>query len=364
MKCIKMIVPRVLIKHHLPHPELYGESLVELLNGMVTDVFTVENGDLITETNNLKLIDYLNQNDIHEASYVLEKDGIRLRSINQSDLEIVLSWMNQKTNYSYNDIKYELEDIRLFISHAISNASHLFIIEKDNIPIGVAGYDTIDLSGIIDIKIYKKDIISNDYAATIINLLTEHIHKMHRVNEIYSVIFKDDQYSHQLYTKNGFFKDEEDSLELPTSDSSSKKAYIYKYKSFEIQVTESEKQILNEFLQLYPKKLYDLANPDELIDLEHAIDYELKIYIRLILTNQLNYRDEFEEILINDDGLLNIENNLIEKYDEMMAFLSGEDLSAAIMYKQLIFPILEIINKHIKIYQEKQIYHSIANSTY
>lgn len=272
--------------------------------------------------------------------------------------------MNQKTNYSYNDIKYELEDIRIFISHAISNASHLFIIEKDNIPIGVAGYDTIDLSGIIDIKIYKKDIISNDYAATIINLLTEHIHKMHRVNEIYSVIFKDDQYSHQLYTKNGFFKDEEDSLELPTSDTSSKKAYIYKYKSFEIQVTESEKQILNEFLQLYPKKLYDLANPDELIDLEHAIDYELKIYIRLILTNQLNYRDEFEEILINDDGLLNIENNLIEKYDEMMAFLSGEDLSAAIMYKQLIFPILEIINKHIKIYQEKQIYHSIANSTY
>lgn len=354
----------MLIKHHLPHPELYGESLVELLNGMVTDVFTAENGDLITETNNLKLIEYLKQNDIQEASYVLENDGIRLRSINQSDSEFVLHWMNQKTNYSYNDIKYGLEDIRIFISHAISNASHLFIIEKANMLIGTAGYDTIDLSGIIDIKIYKKDIISNDYAATIINLLTEHIHKMHRVNEIYSVIFKDDQYSHQLYTKNGFYKDEEDSLELPISESSFKKAYIYKYKSFDIQVTESEKQILNEFLQLYPKKLYDLSNSDEFIDLEHAIDYELKIYIRLILTNQLNYRDEFEEICVNDYDFLNIEDNLIEKYDEIMAFLSGEDLNTAIMYKQLILPVLEIINKHIKIYQEKQIYHSIANSTY
>jgi hypothetical protein len=354
----------MLIKYHLPHPEVYGESVVELLNGMVTDVFTDENGDLTTETNNKKLIDYLKQNDIQDASYVFEDNSIRLRSINQSDSDFVLHWMNQKTDYSYNDIKYELEDIRVYISHAISNASHLFIIEKDNMPAGMAGYDTIDIKGIIDIKIYEKEIITKDYAATIINLLTEHIHKMHRVNGIYSVIFKDDQYSHQLYTKNRFCKDEEDLLELPISDSSFKKAYIYKYKSFDIQVTESEKQILNEFLQLYPKKLYDLANPDELIDLEHSIDYELKIYIRLILTNQLNYRDEFEEILINDDGLLKIENNLIEKYDEMMAFLSGEDLSTAIMYKQLIFPVLEIINKHIKIYREKQIYHSIANSTY
>ncbi|MCD4827471.1 MAG: GNAT family N-acetyltransferase [Acholeplasmataceae bacterium] len=364
MKCTKMIVPRSLIKHHLPHPEIYGESIVELLNGMVTDVFTVENGDLITETNNLKLIEYLNQNDIHEACYVLEKDTIRIRSINQSDLEIVLSWMNQKTIYSFNDIMYEFEDIRIFISHAISNASHLFIIEKENMPIGTAGYDTIDLNGIIDIKIYEKEIISSDYEATIINLLSEHIHKMHRINGLSSIVFKDDHYSHQLFTKNGFYKNEEDSLELPISYSSFKKADIYKYKSFDIQVKESEKRILNEFLQLYPKKLYDLANPDEHIDLEHAIDYELKIYIRLVLTNQLNFRDEFEEICVNIDELLNIEDNLIEKYDEMMTFLSGEDLNIAIMYKQLIFPVLEIINKYIKIYQEKQIYHFIANSTY
>lgn len=195
----------MLIKHHLPHPEVYGESLVELLNGMVTDVFTVENGDLITETNNLKLIEYLKQNDIQEASYVLENDGIRLRSINLSDSEFVLRWMNQQTNYSYNEVKYELEDIRIFISHAISSSSHLFIIEKDNMPTGIAGYDTVDLNGIIDIKIYEKKILSGDDATIIINLLVEHVHKMHHVNQIYSVIFKGDQYSDKLYTKNGFY---------------------------------------------------------------------------------------------------------------------------------------------------------------
>ena len=50
-------VPRLLVKHHLPHPELYGETLVELLNGMITDCYTdEENGRLFTITNDEELI--------------------------------------------------------------------------------------------------------------------------------------------------------------------------------------------------------------------------------------------------------------------------------------------------------------------
>ncbi len=86
------------------------------------------------------------------------------------------------------------------------------------------------------------------------------------------------------------------------------------------------------------------------------------MYIRLILTNQLNHKDEFEEIYVDDNGLLSIEDILIEKYDEMMPLLSGDDLSIAIYYKQLILPVLSIVNRHIKIHDEKQLYHLSSKS--
>ncbi len=362
MKTRRIIVPRMLINHHLPHPEIYGESLVELLNGMITDIFTIDNGDLVTETNNIKLIEYLKHNDIQDKIYTLINTSIKLRSIKQNDLSLLLQWMNQNTNYSMNDIKYEFEDIRIYISHSISYNSHLFIIEKDSMPVGLAGYDFIDLRGIIDIKIYEKKSISNDNEDVVLQLLMEHIHKEYQATDFCSIVSNKDYYSHQIYTRNGFHKNEKDSIELPTSELAIQKAYIYEHKSFDMQITESEKQVLNEFLLLYPRRLYDLANPDQFIDIEHAIDYELKIYIRLILTNQLNHKDEFEEIYVDDNGLLSIEDNLIEKYDEMMSLLSGDDLSIASYYKQLILPVLSIVNRHIKIHDEKQLYHLSSKS--
>ena len=59
MKTRNMIVPRSMIKRHLIHPEPYGESIVELENGLVTDVYTDEDGTLFTNTNNKALILYL-----------------------------------------------------------------------------------------------------------------------------------------------------------------------------------------------------------------------------------------------------------------------------------------------------------------
>ena len=81
MKSIKMIVPRILIRKHLPHPEAYGESIVELVNGMVTDVFTSEKGDLITETNDQLIIKYLKNKCIKNPNIVLSQDFIELSSV-------------------------------------------------------------------------------------------------------------------------------------------------------------------------------------------------------------------------------------------------------------------------------------------
>jgi hypothetical protein len=357
MKTRKMIVPRSLIKRHFPHPEFYGESIVLLVNEMTTDVYTDLDGSLYTETNNTKLIEYLKNNNIPDKNYTLINNKIKLRSIKQNDLSLVLEWMNQNTDYSMNDYKYELEDIRIYISHSISYNSHLFIVEKDHIPVGLAGYDVIDLKGIIDIKIYEKESISNDNEDDILLLMIKHVHKEYRVTDFLSIIPNKDYYSHQIYTRNGFQKNEKNLIELPTSELEFQKAYIYEHKSFDIKIKESEKQVLEEFLELYPRRLYDLANSDQLIDIEHAIDYALKMYIRMILTNQLNQKDEFEDIYVDDNGLLNIEDNLLQKYDEIMLFLSGEDLSIAILYRKLIFPVLSIINRHIKIHAEKELYY-------
>ena len=111
MKSIEVVVPRMLIKHHLPHPETYGESLVELLNGMITDVYTNDNGDLFTMTNNTSLIEYLKQNSIEEAYYELKKQDVDLITIKQSNVELVLKWMNETIEES--DLKLE-GDLRRF----------------------------------------------------------------------------------------------------------------------------------------------------------------------------------------------------------------------------------------------------------
>ena len=357
MKCIKIIVPRMLIKHHKPHPEPYGESIVELLNDMVTDVYTDDTNNLVTETNNTKLIEYLKDNYTQDKRYVLNDNGIKLSSIKPSDLKTVLTWMNQKTNYSYNVLTYKDEDIKLFFSHAISSRSHLFMIKKDNISIGIAGYDVIDQKGIIDLKIYDKEMLFDHNQTTPLSLLMNHMFKAYQVTDFCTHILKDDHYSHHLFIKNNFIKDHDHALELPALESSVQKAYMYHNKFTHTKVTEGEKEILNTFFQLYPKKLYDLANSDELIDLEHAIDYSLKIYISLILTNQLYHKDEFDGIYIDEEGLLIIEDNLIQKYDEMKFLLSGEDLRIAVAYKALILPVLDIINRYIKAYEEKELYY-------
>ncbi|WIF88292.1 hypothetical protein [Acholeplasma laidlawii] len=61
MKSIEVIVPRNLIKKFYPHPEPYGENafVVDLINGMYTDVFKRPNGEFVTITNDEKLIKYL-----------------------------------------------------------------------------------------------------------------------------------------------------------------------------------------------------------------------------------------------------------------------------------------------------------------
>lgn len=185
-----------------------------------------------------------------DNSSKLKSVRIRLRSAKHSDMLLVLSWMNVKTEYSYNDRKYAAEDVCIFISHASTSVSHLFVIEKESSPIGTAGYDVIDSKGIIDIKIYRKEMIQDHEANLILCMLLNHINQIYNITSFRRLVLDSDFFSKKLYLRNSFIKDEQDSLEIPISESTFKESHVYKLNGLEILVTESEKNTLNEFFQL------------------------------------------------------------------------------------------------------------------
>lgn len=342
MKTININVPRMLVKNYLPHPEFYGEALVELVNGMITDVFTEDTFNLITQTNNLELIKFLRNNQIEDISYSLLSGVIHLRSINQTNIDQVHEWMNEGI---FNEYKYTKNDIKLFVSHSISRNSHLFLIEINSIEIGLAGYDVIDSSAIININIFNRLLNSeNEYLQLIQNLMN-HILNNHHVFDLIAIVKNDDLMLKDAFSKNQFVK---------TSQSVSDHEIALRLYIIEPFITEEERNILIQFFQIRPEKLFFIASQDDLVDIDHSIDYTLKTYISLIFSNQLHRKDEYETIFTEDDGKLSIEENLIMKYDDTMAKLSDNDLVIAKHYRELIYPVLNIINNQINLYVKKQ----------
>lgn len=78
MKSIEISVPRNLIRKLYPHPEPYGDGdyVVDLINGMYTDVFYREEGDFVTIINDKELISYLKKTSRNQESISLEMESI------------------------------------------------------------------------------------------------------------------------------------------------------------------------------------------------------------------------------------------------------------------------------------------------
>lgn len=94
MKTREMIVPRDLIRKFYPHPEPYGDGdyVVDLINGMYTDVFYREEGDFITITNDNKLISYLKKNQMKPREYFFRNGVFSLRHVADCDNELIDEW--------------------------------------------------------------------------------------------------------------------------------------------------------------------------------------------------------------------------------------------------------------------------------
>lgn len=98
MDSIEIKVPRNLIKKFYPHPEPYGDGyyVVDLINGMYTDVFYRRAGDFVTITNNNDLIAYLEHNDKKPREYFYVNGVNSFRAIEDFDKECIDQWSFNK----------------------------------------------------------------------------------------------------------------------------------------------------------------------------------------------------------------------------------------------------------------------------
>ena len=94
MKSIEISVPRNLIRKFYPHPEPYGDGdyVVDLINGMYTDVFYREEGDFITITNDKELISYLKKNQMGPRDYFFRNGVYSFRHVADYDSITIDEW--------------------------------------------------------------------------------------------------------------------------------------------------------------------------------------------------------------------------------------------------------------------------------
>ena len=335
----KVNVSKSLIKNYLPHPEFYGEVIVELENGMTTDVYTDDDLSLFTMSNQQDLVNYLNNHASEPILFELSNQRLKLKTIESTDLPVLFTWMNKN---KASNLKYSETDVKKYISQAISMNAHLFMIENEGFQIGLIGYDVIEFSAILNLAIYENDKIDVPGLDQALDLIIQHIHHEHT---IYDILFRMNSIKKdwiELFKHKGFNELKQDNHRLDNQTTLRLNTHV-------LPLSQVERDLLMKFFQLRPEKLYYISAFDDLIDLDHAIDYALKTYIGLIFSNQLHLRDAYESIYVDEDGFLTVEDNLLEKYDTIMATLFGDDYEVAKAYRFLIKPVIDIINSMIKI---------------
>lgn len=147
MKSIEVIVPRKLIRKFYKHPEPYGDGayVVDLINGMYTDVFYREEGGFVTITSEKDIITYLkkHQSVSNEHFY---RDGVySFRLIKDKDRSLMKHW---------NGVSPTKIELDVAEKHQLPNE---FIVCFYWIEVGVI---KIDSTNRLTLNIYETDFIS------------------------------------------------------------------------------------------------------------------------------------------------------------------------------------------------------------
>src|SRR5690554_4544903 len=164
MKSIEISVPRNLIKKFYPHPEPYGDGdyVVDLINGMYTDVFYREEGDFITITNDKELISFLKKNQMGPRDYFFRNGVYSLRHVADCDNFHIDEWKN------ISPISVQLD---LPKNH---NLPSQFMFCFYWIEVGKAKIE----ENFLTLKVYEKDLIHMIDIGVVLDLILEDLEKI------------------------------------------------------------------------------------------------------------------------------------------------------------------------------------------
>lgn len=156
MKSIEIIVPRDLVKKFYPHPENYGNGnyVVDLVNGMFTDVFYREEGDFVTLTNDEEIIDYLKSNYIKPREYVFINGVFSVREV---DSELTSEWK-----------VIEPKKVSATLPHDINLKGQYFLCFYW-IEVGIIKVENMELV----VKVYENELIDDLSVKTALNVFIE-----------------------------------------------------------------------------------------------------------------------------------------------------------------------------------------------
>jgi hypothetical protein len=216
--CMEMkivMVPKSLIMRHYPHPEFYGESIVELENGMTTDVFTDEEAMLYTQTNDLDLIDYLANSTTKDEPRLLSSHGITLTSLSIQDMNQIQEWFRISPMYRYEIIDECQDIIKQYISHTKTQLSDALMITSDYKNIGVIGFTVIDTIAILHCEIYH-DIVSTSIIDKIIMMMKDYLLRSYRIRKMLFPVFDFDYTIMESLKRSEFLRSDRDIIQIPT----------------------------------------------------------------------------------------------------------------------------------------------------
>lgn len=147
MKSIEVIVPRKLIRKFYQHPEPYGDGsyVVDLINGMYTDVFYREDGDFVTITSEKDIISYLKTNHVMPRTYLLRNGVFSFHKIENNDLYLIEEWKKTSPIHIKVDIvkEHKLPSDFMFCFYWIEVGK--VTIEEDKLTLDVYEKDLIQM---------------------------------------------------------------------------------------------------------------------------------------------------------------------------------------------------------------------------
>lgn len=342
MKCIKIIVPRLLIEHYLPHPEYSGEVLVVLENGLFTDVYTDSDFNLVTSTNDKELIRYLrNKKDLKPLNLNLKSHLWNLRRIKLNDQDTILEWFNKKTDYSINDAGYRIDDIIEYIVHSLTKNSQIFIIENQHSKVGLVAYQAIYGEAIIHLEIYEKGLIKENEVKMILEKIMGFVKDNYDIEIFSTTFFNEDSYSQKLFEESGFYF--ENTYESEVYYEQYKAESTYRYDIFRNIITELDLKILDSFLELSNDELFEKPSYEEL---KFLIVKNLLPRIGIILEN--DYFNLYDELHATSTYEIKT-NELINHIDQKILKNNIEEARTLKEFRSILFQTLRIIDKYSKI---------------